>query len=284
LQCLRIAGVVSRCRFDVGEAGSGGDNCLIVFWKLVEFRLVDQEMEGGATLPPAGVVIKFNNFVETKLFVIVGANPLRSVDCALFQRRIDVATGDLLRDGAKLAKRLAGPATDAHLNTFEVCRILELLVEPAAHLRAGIAHGQTAHIELLAEVVDQTLAFALIEPGILLARIESEWRRTEQRPGRILADVVVLGAVAQFDGAILDSVKRLQTRHDLTRGKVLNLKLAVRCLGNILGESFTSAVERVEGFWPTRRQSPFDGRAGLCDRRLGDRGDGGAGAKSGKKL
>src|SRR5262249_23107723 len=27
-----------------------------------------------------------------------------------------------------------------------------------------------------------------------------------------------------------------------------------------------------------------DGRAGLCDRRLGDRGDGGAGAKSGEKL
>ena len=166
----------------------------------------------------------------------------------------------------------------------EVSWLLELFVEPAAHLRAGIAHGQAAHIELLAEVVDQILAFALIEPGILLAAVETERSGAEQRPGRILADVVVLGAVAQFDGAILDCVEHLQAGHDLTGGKVLNLKLAVRCLGNVFGKSVTSTVDRIERLRPAGRQAPFERRAGLRDRRLGDRGDGGAGAKSGKKL
>ena len=115
LQCLRIMGVVSRCCFDVSETGSGGDNRLVAFRQLVQFRLVDEEVEDGATFPPAGVIIEFHHFVEAELFVIVGANPLGGVDCALLQRRINVAAGDLLRDDAKLAERLAGPAADAHL-------------------------------------------------------------------------------------------------------------------------------------------------------------------------
>ena len=70
--------------FDVSETGGGGNNRLIVFREFVEFRLVDEEVEDGATFPPAGVIIEFRHFVKAELFVIVGANPLGGVDCALF--------------------------------------------------------------------------------------------------------------------------------------------------------------------------------------------------------
>ena len=55
----------------------------------------------------------------------------------------------------------------------------------------------------LAELVHQLDAVAVVEPGILLTGIEAERHRAEQRPGRVLADVVVRDGVAHLDGAVL---------------------------------------------------------------------------------
>ena len=41
--------------------------------------------------------------MEAELLVVIGTDPLGGVDGALFQRRIDVAAGDLLSDQAELA-------------------------------------------------------------------------------------------------------------------------------------------------------------------------------------
>src|SRR3546814_7071216 len=72
-----------------------------------------------------------------ELLVVVGADPLSGVDGALFQRRIDVAAGDLLRHQAQLDQHLAGEAADTHLEAIQVLDGLDFLTEPAAHLRAG---------------------------------------------------------------------------------------------------------------------------------------------------
>ena len=58
--------------------------------------------------------------------------------------------------------------------------------------------------------IDQLLALALVKPGILLARIEAERMGAEQRPSRVLADVVVHRGVTHLDGAVLHRVERLQ--------------------------------------------------------------------------
>ena len=72
-------------------------------------------------------------------------NPLGGVDCALFQRRINVATGDLLRDDAKLSKRLAGPAADTHLNTFEVAGSLSSFLNQPPICVPVLPMGRSAH-------------------------------------------------------------------------------------------------------------------------------------------
>src|SRR5262249_7172007 len=234
-------------------------------------------MIGGPALPPAGVVIELHDLVEAELLVVIGADPLGGVDGALFQGGVDVATRNLLRDAAELLQRLAGPAADAHLETLEVGRLLDLLVEPAAHLAAGVASEQTLEVELLAEVVDQFLAIAIIEPGVLLGGVEAERDCTEQRPGRVLADVVILRGMAHLDGAVLHRIEDLQSRHDLARRERLDLKLVIGRLGDVLGDGLAGAEQRIERFGPARRQPPFEGRHGLSDRRLGDGGGGDAG-------
>src|SRR5262245_30078591 len=166
-------------------------------------------MIGGAAFPPAWVIIELGDLIETKLFIIVGSDPFRRIDRSLFQRGVDVATGDLLRNDAELPKRLSGPTTNPHLKTFEVLRGLDLLFKPSAHLAAGVTHQQTLGVVLGSEFIDQLLTVAFMKPGILLTSIDTKWRRANQRPGRVLSDVIILSAMPHFDRAILDGVEHL---------------------------------------------------------------------------
>ena len=99
-------------------------------------------MHRRAAFPPAGIVVVRRNLVEAELLVVIGADPFGGVDRALFERRIDVATGDLLRHDAELLDDLAGEAPDAHLQALHVGDRLDFLAEPAAHLHAGVAAGK----------------------------------------------------------------------------------------------------------------------------------------------
>src|SRR6266851_1072503 len=163
-------------------------------------------MVGRATLPPAGIVIKLRDLVEAELLVVVRTDPFGGIDCALLQRWINIAAGDLLRNDTKLAKRLSGPSADAHLEAVQVIDGLDFLFEPAAHLAPGVTHEKALGVELGTELVDELLAIAFMEPRILLAGIKAERHGAKQRPRRILANVVVLCAVAHFDGTVLDRV------------------------------------------------------------------------------
>ena len=69
------------------------------------------------------------------------------------------------------------------------------------------------HIEFLAEVVDQLRALAIVEPGILLTGVEAERSGAVQRPGRVLADILIVGGMAHLDGTVLHGVEHLQCRH-----------------------------------------------------------------------
>src|SRR6202042_1007275 len=112
------------------------------------------------------------------------------VDGAFFERRIDVAAGELLRHHADLLQYLPGDAADPEFEAGEIGDGLDLLAEPAAHLGAGVAAGKTDHAELLEELVAELLAAALVPPGVLHPRIEAERHRGIDREGRILADII----------------------------------------------------------------------------------------------
>ena len=79
------------------------------------------------------------DLVEAELLVVIGTDPFGGVDRALFQRRIDVAAGKLLRHAAELLHDAAGKAADAEFQPLQIVDGVDLLAEPAAHLTSGVA-------------------------------------------------------------------------------------------------------------------------------------------------
>src|SRR5262249_87829 len=155
---------------------------------------------------------------------------------------------------------------------LEVVNAFDLLAEPAAHLGAGIAGGETDRVVILQQIIEQIFATTEAQPRNHLAAVEAERQSGPESEGRILAPIIIKRCVADLDRPILHGVEPLQARHDLARGEGLDLEFVVRDLGNTLGKIFAAAIERIERLWPACRQPPFDLRAGLRDRRRGNRG------------
>src|SRR5262249_24606611 len=86
---------------------------------------------------------------------------------------------------------------------------------------------------------------------------------------RVLAPQVVGSGVAQLDAAGRNRVGGLQPRHDFAGGKGLDLELVVGRLGNVFGEVFRSAVERVERLRPACGPAPLELRRPLGEGRSG---------------
>ena len=103
--------------------------------------------------------------------------------------------------------------------------------------------------------------FSIVEPGILLTQIEAERKCAEQRPGRVLADVVIHRRVAHLDGAVLHRVERLQWRHDLAAGESLNLEFSVRRLRDVFGDGRARAEQRIERLQMCIRDSRYTDRS-----------------------
>src|SRR5262249_23482533 len=102
--------------------------------------------------------------------------------------------------------------------------------------------------------------------------IQTERGSAKQRPGRVLADEIILCAVTQLDSAVLHGVEHLQPRYDLAGGEDLDLEFAVGCLRNIFRKAQTGAKQRVERLRPARSQTPPQLRRGLRDSGCGDCG------------
>ncbi len=169
----------------------------------------------------------------------------------------------------------AGEAADAELQALHVVHRLDFLAEPAAHLAARAAEGERTEVVLLVEVVDQLMAAAELEPGIVLALVHGERQAGLEHEVRMLAEVVVGRGLAGLDGAVLDGVGDLQARDDFAGGEGADLELVVGHLADQLGEQLRPAVQRVERLGEARRQTPLHFRHALRDGRRGDRRRGG---------
>ena len=134
--------------------------------------------------------------------------------------------------------------------------------------------SEAFRIEGGAEFIDQLLAVAVIVPGVLLTGIQTERKSAKQRPGRVLADIIILRAVTHLDRAVLNGVERLQRRHDFAAGENLDLEFAVGRVGDKFREGQAGAEQRIERLRPARGQTPLQFR-----HRLGDGGHGNRGAR-----
>src|SRR3546814_16927033 len=89
------------------------------------------------------------------------------------------------------------------LQAAQVLDGLDLLAEPATHLRAGIAGRELDDVVVLEEVAHQFKAAAVAHPRILLAHVQAEGQAGVEGQGRILAAIVVHDGVAGLHGAVL---------------------------------------------------------------------------------
>src|SRR6185503_12642751 len=207
------------------------------------------------------------HLVEPELLVVVGSDPFGGVDRSLFERRIDVAARNLLRNHAELLQRQSAGAADAHLQALEVGRRLDLLAEEAAHLRAGVAGREIDDVVVLEELAHQIHAAAVVHPRVLLAIVRAERNRAAERERRVLAEEVVRRRMRALDRAVLHGVDDAEGRHDLAARERLNLELVVGRRGDALGDELAAAEERIEALGPARRHAPLDLRLRLRERR-----------------
>src|SRR5690349_22194857 len=224
-------------------------------------------MQRGAAFPPAGIVVVLRNLVEAELLIVIGADPLGRIDRALLERGINVTAGNLLWDETELLQCLAGPASDPHLEAFEVVDRLDLLAEPATHLTTGIAAHHARQIVLLGELIHQLEAIAIVVPRVLLAGVETEWKGAEQRPNRVLAEIIIGCSVTGLDGAVRGGVENLQARNDLAGSKNLDLELIVGRFSDVFSKRVAGPVNRIQRLRPACCETPFH-----FGRRLGNRG------------
>src|SRR5207244_3313418 len=102
-------------------------NTLVVFRQRIPLIQIDEGQQDRTTFPPARIVVVRRNLVEAELLVIIGPDPLGAIDGALLESRINVATRNLLRNGAQLLQHATGKATDAEFEALEIVDAGDLL-------------------------------------------------------------------------------------------------------------------------------------------------------------
>src|SRR5436305_294357 len=97
---------------------------------------------------------------------------------------------------------------------FEIVDRVDFLAVETTHLHAHIAAGNGEDSVLLQQRADELQSAAVIHPGLLLARIESEGEPGIERDRGIFADIERGERVAALDCAALRRIPDLQRRHD----------------------------------------------------------------------
>ena len=223
-----ILGIVLGLHFNVRECGSVFNNGFVLGCQRIKRLLIDEEIKLRASFPPTGVVVVRRDLVEAELLVIVRANPFGRINRAFFQRLINLAARNILRDHTHALADATSKAADAEFEAFDVSKRLDFLPVPAAHLRAGIAARKVHDAVLHVELTHQFQAVALVHPGRHLAAIQAEGNGATQCKAVVLAEEVIRRGVTRLDRAVLHRVDKAGRRNNLTGCMHGNLKFSAR--------------------------------------------------------
>ena len=242
----------AQIRFVAG----GAEHLLVLPGQLRPGSAIDQGHQRRPRLPPARVVVVGRSLRQPKLVVVIGTCELGGIDCPPFECEIDLATGQNLHIDAEAGHHLPAQTGDAHLQSFEGCQAFDRTLEPSPHLGAGVACWKAFRAEISEQRVHRFVAAAVVEPGVLLQRGETEGHRRSEGKGGVLAHVVVAGGVAAFHGARLHSVEHLQPRNDLTGGERFDREATTAHGLHPPADGFGASVDGVEGHRPAGRHAP----------------------------
>ena len=162
LQRPAVVGGEIRQGVRVDRLGGHFDHGAQVFRQGVEGRLVDDGLQCRPRLVPAGIVVVAGRGVQPQGQVVVGADPFHGVDHPGLQRREDFAAGHRDRHAPDPPQHFAAQPRDAHLQALQVIQRTDFLVEPAGHLRAGIAGRQGHQGEGLVQLPPEFQAAAVV--------------------------------------------------------------------------------------------------------------------------
>ena len=268
LQGNRVEGVVLGDHVLRRDRGGGIDNRLELRRQGGIGLGVNEELQLGAALPPAGVVVIRRDLVEAELFIVVRADKLDRIERAFFQRLVHVASGHVLRHHAELLHGFAEQAAaHAHFQALEVGDGFDFLAVPAAHLRAGVAGAAALHVVFGVERIHQLAAIAVRHPGVHLAGGQAERHGAAEGENRVFAGEVVRRGLRHLDGAVLQRIDHAKGGHQLASGMHGDFKLAAGQGLDGFGEHFGAAKNGVQRFRKARRQAPANSRLGMHRRR-----------------
>ncbi len=267
----RIERIVLGAHVAHRGVASAGEDGLVGLRQRVPLLKVDDHVQHAAAFPPAGIVVEARELHEAGALVVVRADELGGIKRAVLERRKRVDIGHLIRDGAKALQDRAAHADHAHPQALQVLDGVQLLAEPAAHLRAADARGHGDHVETLQSAVDGILAAAELPPGDLLALVEAEGNAGAEDEDWILGRVIRERRERALDTAAADSVEGLAARGQLARQMRLDDEAVVRRLGHEPAQRLHRALHDFEGFAETRGEAPLHFRRGLGECRSRDR-------------
>lgn len=246
----------------VGGPGGIANDLLKIGGQLGECRLVDAQLQYGARLLPAGVVVVLGCLVQTESQVVVGADPVGGVDDVVLQGAEDFAAGQVDGGSAGAGQHLATKAGHANLQAAEVFQAVDFLVEPAGHLHPGVAAGQRQNARSLVGLLPEFQPAALIQPGVHFLGVHAKGYGGKERGGGALALPVIGGAVAQFGGAAGDRVEYFQGGYQLTGGEDLHGEAAVGHGVDRFGEALGGGAQTGEVLGPGGDHLPLEALLG----------------------
>ena len=207
---------------------------------------------------PTGVVVVLGHFVKAHDVVVQGAHPLGGVDDPALQVGEDLAARSQHHGAAGLGQHLAAQAGDAHLQALEVVDGVDLLVEPAAHLHAGVARRAGDQVEGGVGFFPQLQAVAAPEPGGHAHRVEAEGHRREPLGRRSLARPVVGRAAAGLHRAVAHRFEGAEGGYQLTGRVDLDVELATGHLFDPFGQAHRPGLQIRQLGRPGGDHFPFD--------------------------
>ena len=178
----------------------------------------------------------------TELLVVVGAGEFGGINGSPFQGQINLTSWQHLHVHPQAGHHLASQAGDAHLEALQVVDGVDLFVEPAAHLNAGIAARNTHDTEVIQQFLHQRLPTCLHQPCVLLPGGQAKWNAGVEGQRGVLADVVVRGALADLNGPLLRGVEDLEAGNKLPSRVASDVKQAVCHRLDALGHDLARSV------------------------------------------
>ena len=242
----------------VGGARGIANDLLQIGRQLRECGLIDAQLQYGARLLPAGVVVVLGGLMQAKGEVVVGADPVGGVDDVVLQGAEDFAAGQVDGGGASAGEYFAAKTGHANLQAAQVFQAIDFLVEPAGHLHAGVAAGQRQNARSLVGLLPEFQPAAFIQPGVHFLGVHAEGYGGEERGCGAFAFPVVGGAVAQFSRAAGDGVEYFQGGYQLAGGEHLYGETAIGHGVDRFGEALGGGAQTGEVLGPGGDHLPLE--------------------------